>query len=64
MIGRINETEELMDLYNNGNAELAAVYGRRRAGKTYLIDLAFWERLLLGMQAWHHRKLKKKADRR
>ncbi len=41
MIGRITETEELMDLYNSGKAELAAVYGRRRAGKTYLIDQAF-----------------------
>ena len=41
MIGRITEMEELTDLYNSGKAELVAVYGRRRVGKTYLIDQAF-----------------------
>ena len=41
MIGRITEIEELEDLYNSGKAELVAVYGRRRVGKTYLIDQAF-----------------------
>ena len=41
MIGRVTELEELMDLYNSGKAEFVAVYGRRRVGKTYLIDQAF-----------------------
>lgn len=41
MIGRKNEVSELTDLYNSGKAELVAIYGRRRVGKTYLVDEAF-----------------------
>ena len=45
MIGRQKETAELLDLYNRSNAELVAVYGRRRVGKTYLIDETFKDRI-------------------
>ena len=38
MIGRRKEIAELNELYNNGNAEFVAIYGRRRVGKTYLVD--------------------------
>lgn len=38
IIGRKKEIRELKELYNSGEAELVAVYGRRRVGKTYLID--------------------------
>ena len=38
IVGREAETEELLDLYNNGRAEFVAVYGRRRVGKTFLVD--------------------------
>lgn len=41
MIGRKKEIEELRDLYESDKAELVAVYGRRRVGKTYLIDQTF-----------------------
>lgn len=41
IIGRKKELEELDNLYNSGKAELIAIYGRRRVGKTYLIDKAF-----------------------
>lgn len=41
MIGRKKETEELRRLYAKDSAELVAVYGRRRVGKTYLIDETF-----------------------
>ena len=41
MIGREKETSELMKLYYGKKAELVAVYGRRRVGKTYLIDETF-----------------------
>ena len=40
MIGREKETQELLNLYNSGNAEFVAVYGRRRVGKTFLVDEA------------------------
>ena len=41
MIGRNKEIRELNKLYDSKEAELVAVYGRRRVGKTYLIDETF-----------------------
>lgn len=41
MIGRYKEQNELKSLYNSERAQLVAVYGRRRVGKTYLIDQVF-----------------------
>ena len=38
IIGREKETDELNELYNSGRAEFIAVYGRRRVGKTFLVD--------------------------
>lgn len=40
MIGRDNEVKQLKKLYNSNKAHLVAVYGRRRVGKTYLINQA------------------------
>ena len=39
MIGRTREIQRLKELYNSNEAELIAVYGRRRVGKTYLIKI-------------------------
>lgn len=41
IIGRSKEIEELKMLYNSNKSEFIAVYGRRRVGKTYLIDEVF-----------------------
>ena len=41
LIGRKKETDELLDLYNSGRAEFVTVYGRRRVGKTFLINSLF-----------------------
>ena len=41
MIGREQEVDELRRLYERNRAELVAVYGRRRVGKTFLIDEVF-----------------------
>lgn len=41
MIGRNSEVKELIRLFNSGRAELVAIYGRRRVGKTYLVDETF-----------------------
>jgi len=38
IIGRNKEINEFNDLYNSGKAEFVVVYGRRRVGKTFLID--------------------------
>lgn len=44
MIGRVEEIEELENLCNEKDSRLAVVYGRRRIGKTYLVDFMFKER--------------------
>ena len=38
IIGREKEQKQLKELYESGNAEFVAVYGRRRVGKTFLVD--------------------------
>ena len=45
MIGREKESAELFRLYNRAEAQLVAVYGRRRVGKTYLVDETFRDRI-------------------
>lgn len=41
MIGRKNETDRLNRLYNSDKSEFVAIYGRRRVGKSFLVDEAF-----------------------
>lgn len=41
LIGRNKELQQLQEAYNSSEAQLVAVYGRRRVGKTYLIRNAF-----------------------
>ena len=45
MIGRKKEIAELNNLYASQKAELVAIYGRRRIGKTYLVDETFKGRI-------------------
>lgn len=44
IIGRKKEIDELTMLYNKHQAQLVAVYGRRRVGKTYLVREMFKDR--------------------
>ena len=46
MVGREKELNELEKLYDSGKAELVAIYGRRRIGKTFLVDEAFQDRII------------------
>ena len=41
IVGRKKEIKKLQELYDSDSAELVALYGRRRVGKTYLIDNVF-----------------------
>ncbi len=41
LVGRKREKEELLDLYHSGRAEFIAIYGRRRVGKTFLVNSLF-----------------------
>lgn len=45
MVGRKKEVNELNRLYNSKESELVAIYGRRRVGKTYLVDEVFGDRI-------------------
>ena len=45
MVGRKSEIKELNRLYDSGRAELVAIYGRRRVGKTFLVDETFSGRI-------------------
>lgn len=45
MVGRIQEIKELNRLYSGNKAELVAVYGRIRVGKTYLVDETFGDKI-------------------
>ena len=41
MVGRHQELALLQEIISSPKAELVAVYGRRRIGKTFLIDKTF-----------------------
>jgi len=41
IIGREKEIEKLNELYESSFSELVALYGRRRVGKTFLVDQVF-----------------------
>ena len=45
VIGREKEIKKLQELYNSDSAELVALYGRRRVGKTFLIDQVFEDKI-------------------
>ncbi len=49
MIGRIKEQEELNRIYERKQSDLVVIYGRRRVGKTFLVNNTF-----RGMYAFHH----------
>ena len=48
MIGRELQSECLKESVTKGEAQLIAVYGRRRVGKTYLVREAFGDRFFFG----------------
>ena len=59
MIGRKKEVAELEELYDGTQAELVAVYGRRRIGKTYLVEQTFKNRFAFrhaGLSPVEHEK--------
>lgn len=54
VIGREEEKEIMLDILHSGNAELLAVYGRRRVGKTYLIRNVFEEHIVFEFSGIHN----------
>lgn len=47
MVGREKEIKELEKIYESDKAELVAIYGRRRVGKTFLVDETFSSRMTI-----------------
>jgi len=45
MIGREKEIKELEKIYSSNKSEMVAIYGRRRVGKTYLVDEVLQDRI-------------------
>ena len=51
IIGREREIERLQRCMEEKEAQLVVVYGRRRIGKTYLIDTVFEKNMILLLSA-------------
>ncbi len=49
LIGREKEIESLEAYVDSGQAEFIAIYGRRRVGKTFLINQLFRNRLAFSL---------------
>lgn len=45
IVGRKREIEELRNLFQSDKAELVAIYGRRRVGKTFLVKEMFHDKM-------------------
>ena len=52
IVGRKQELRELHELYHSNAAQLVAVYGRRRVGKTFLIDEAKSRSVMQDCHLW------------
>lgn len=58
IIGRIEEQKILAQALKSDEAELVAIYGRRRVGKTYLIREVFKSNIILEFSGVHNATLK------
>lgn len=53
IIGRVQEVEVLKSILSSDRPELVAVYGRRRIGKTYLIERVLGDQMVFSMSGLH-----------
>jgi AAA+ ATPase superfamily predicted ATPase len=58
IIGRIPELKQLQQLLESPDAELLAIYGRRRVGKTFLIRNAYEKQLAFEFSGAHNASLR------
>jgi AAA+ ATPase superfamily predicted ATPase len=58
IIGRTNEQQILSDALKTPEAELIAIFGRRRVGKTYLIRKYYEKNMIFEFSGVHDAKLK------
>lgn len=57
-IGREKEKEKLTEALKSHRSELIAVYGRRRIGKTHLIDVFFQDNMIFNITGLQNGTLK------
>lgn len=62
LIGRIEEKSLLLDTLASTEAELVAVFGRRRVGKTFLVRNAFNSQIVFECTGIHDASLKKQLE--
>lgn len=62
IVGRIPEQKQLARLLESPEAELLALYGRRRVGKTFLIRNAYEKQLVFEFSGVHQASLKKQLE--
>ncbi|HEY8783927.1 MAG TPA: hypothetical protein VIM16_20025 [Mucilaginibacter sp.] len=58
IVGRIEEKQILEQAIKSDEAELIAIYGRRRVGKTYLIRKSFQKQIIFEFSGVHNATLK------
>jgi len=61
-IGRKKERDELFDIFHSGRAEFVSVYGRRRVGKTFLVNNLFANDYAFKVTAIHNGDMKKQLS--
>lgn len=62
LIGRTEEKKILENALSNTGAELIAVYGRRRVGKTFLIKSVFEKQLVFEISGIHNADMKEQLE--
>ncbi|HEY4285717.1 MAG TPA: ATP-binding protein [Puia sp.] len=62
IIGREEEIKVLDRILRSGDPELVAVYGRRRIGKTFLIQNAFYKQLAFEFSGIHNASLNQQLE--
>ena len=62
LVGREKELQELNEIYDSEESSFVAVYGRRRIGKTYLINTAFEDRIFLRHAGIYNGTLKEQLN--
>ena len=62
MIGRYSEARYLLEMAEKEDAQLVAVYGRRRVGKTYLVRQVLGKKMLFEHTGLYHVSLNEQLE--
>ena len=62
-IGRKNETERLLNCYQSNRSEFVILYGRRRVGKTFLVNHTFKGKFSFYYTGLHNTTFKRQLEK-